>query len=109
MVRRRQALSAFSDCFMEEAYEGGSVIVNCESGRRLQGLSWVEIVCISENIFKSHLSPYMPPCLIVSLGGSKTGMESSAAKNLPSYIKKTLPLFFFFSFFFLGPLLLLLL
>ena len=70
---------------MEEAYEGGlDVIFNYGSGRRRQGLSWVEIVCISENIFKPHLSPYMLPCLVVSLGGSKTEMESSAAKNLPS-------------------------
>ena len=67
MVRHRRALSAtdFSDCFMEETYEGGSdVIVNCESGQRPQRLSWVGIVYISENIFESHLSPYMPPALL---------------------------------------------
>ena len=37
MVRRRRALSEldFSDCFMEEAYEGGlDVIVDYGSGRR---------------------------------------------------------------------------
>ena len=86
MVKRRRALSVsdFFDCFMEEAYEGGlDVIFNYGSSRRLQGLSWVGIVCISENIFQLHLSPYMPPCLVVSMGGSKTIMESSAAKKPP--------------------------
>ena len=42
MVRRRRALlmSYFSDCFMEEAYEGGlDVIFNYGSGQRPQGLS----------------------------------------------------------------------
>ena len=78
-------VSFFSDCFMEEAYEGDlDVIFNYGSGQRPQGLSWVGIVCISKNIFEPHLSPYMPPCLVASLGGSKTGMESSSAKNLPS-------------------------
>ena len=78
-------VSFFSDCFMEGAYEGGlDVIFDYGSSRRSQGLSWVGIFCISENIFKPHLSPFMPPYLVTSLGGSKTGMESSAAKNLPS-------------------------
>ena len=43
MVRRRRALSMlyFSNCFMEEAYEGGlDMIFNYGSGRRPQGLSW---------------------------------------------------------------------
>ena len=77
MVGRRWALlmSFFSNCFMEEAYEGGLyVIFNYGLGRRPQGLSWVGIVCISENIFEPHLSPYTPPCLVVSLSGSKTGI-----------------------------------
>ena len=96
MVRRRRALLVldFFDCFMEEAYEGGlDVIFNYGSGRRPQGLSWVKIVFISEKIFEPHLSSYMPPCLVMSLGGSKTGMESSAAKN-PS--PKSMGLSFFF-------------
>ena len=87
MVRRRGALlvSDFSDCFMEEAYEGGlDVIFNNGSGRRAQGLSWGAQIFILENIFEPHLPPYMPLCLVVSFGGSKTGMESSAAKNPPS-------------------------
>ena len=87
MVRRRQTLSVlyFSDDFMEEAYEGGlDVIFNYGSSRRPQGLSWGTLICILENIVEPHLSPYMPLCLVVSLGGSKTGMKSSAAKNLPS-------------------------
>ena len=87
MVGRRWALlvSFFSNCLMEEAYEGGlDVIFNYGSDRRPQGLSWVGIVCILENIFDPHLSPYMPPYLVASLGGLKTGIDSSAAKNLPS-------------------------
>ena len=59
MVGRRWALlvSFFSDCFMEEAYEGGlDVFFNYGSGRRPQGLSWVGIVFISKNIFEPHLS-----------------------------------------------------
>ena len=91
---------------MEEAYEGGlDVIFNYGSGRRPQGLSWVRIFCISENIFEPHLSPYMPPCLVASLGGSKTGMKSFAAKNLPSKVNGAFFFFFFFFFFSLGPLL----
>ena len=75
----------FSDYFMEEAYEGGlDVIFNYGSGRRPRGLSWGALICILENIFEPHLSPYMPLCLVVSLGGSKTGIESSTAKNPPS-------------------------
>ena len=87
MVRRRRALSVsyFSDCFMEEAYEGGlDVIFNYGSDRRPKGLSWGVLIFISENIFEPHLSPNMPLSFVVSLGGSKTGMESSAAKNPPS-------------------------
>ena len=87
MVGRRRALlvSFFSDCFMEEAYEGGlDVIFNYGLGRRPQGLIWVGIVFILENISEPHLSPYMPPCLVVSLGGSITEVESFADKNLPS-------------------------
>ena len=85
MRRWELLVSLFSNCFMEEAYEGGlNVIFNYGSGRRSQGLSWVGIVCILENIFYPHLSPYMPPFLVASLGGLKTGIESSAAKNPPS-------------------------
>ena len=87
MVRRRWTLLVlyFSDCFMEKASEGGlDVIFNYGSGRRLQGLSWSALICISENIFEPQLSPYMPLYLVVSLSGLKTGMESSAAKNPPS-------------------------
>ena len=74
----------FFDCFMEEAYEGGwDVIFNYGLGRRPQGLSWGALICILENIFEAHLSPYMPLCLVVSLGSSKTGMEPSATKNPP--------------------------
>ena len=47
-------------------------------GRRLQGLSEVGIVCVLENILE-----LCAPFLAVSLGGSKTGMESSAAKDTP--------------------------
>ena len=87
MVRHRRAFSVsyFSDCFMKEAYEGGlDVIFNYGLGRRPQGLSWGALICILENIFEPHLSPYMPLYLVVSLGGSKIGMESSTAKNPPS-------------------------
>ena len=60
-------MSNFSDFFIEEAYEGGlDVIVSYGSGRRPQELSWVGIVCILNNIFEPHLSPYMPPCLVLS-------------------------------------------
>ena len=64
---------------MEEAYEGGlDVIVKYVPGRRPQGLSGVEIVCISENILELYA-----PFLAAFLGGLKTEMESSAAKNVP--------------------------
>ena len=72
MVRHRQTLSVlyFSDCFMEEASEGGlDVIFNYGSGQRPQGLSRGTLIFISENIFEPHLSPYMPVCSVVSLGG----------------------------------------
>ena len=63
------------DCGMEEAYEGGlRVVSKYESGRRLQGLSGVGIVCVSETIIE-----LCAPVLAASLGGSKTGIESSAA------------------------------
>ena len=78
MVRRRQELNFYGYC-MEKVYEGGSnVIVKYGSGRRPQGLSRVGIVYISENILE-----LCAPFLAASLGGSKTGMESSAAKNTP--------------------------
>ena len=65
---------------MEEAYEGGlSVVSKYGLGRRLQGLSGVEIVCDSETIIE-----LCTPFLVGSLGGSKTGRESSASKNTPS-------------------------
>ena len=82
MVRHRRVLlvSFISDCFMEEAYEGGlDEIFNYGSSRRPQGLSGVGIVCISENILELYAL-----YLVASLGGSKIGMESSAAKNLLS-------------------------
>ena len=79
LVRHRRE-SDFYDCCMEEAYEGGlDVIVKYVLGRRPQGLRGVGIVCISENILELYA-----PFLVVSLGGSKTRMESSAAKNVPS-------------------------
>ena len=65
---------------MEEAYEGGlSVVSKYGPSRRLQGLRGVGIVCVSENILE-----LCTPFLAASLGCSKTGMESSAAKNTPS-------------------------
>ena len=74
------------DRCMEEAYEGGlSVISKYGPGRRLQGLSGVGIVCVSENILE-----LCAPFLAASLGGSKTGMESSAAKNTLSEINGAL-------------------
>ena len=64
---------------MEEAYEGGlNMISKYGPGRRLQGLSEVGIVCVSKNILELYA-----PFLAASLGGSKTGMESSAAKDTP--------------------------
>ena len=77
---RRCRESDFYGCFMEEAYEGGlNVIVMYGLGRRPQGLSGVKIVFISENILELYVS-----FLVAFLGGSKTGMESSASKNVPS-------------------------
>ena len=64
---------------MEEAYEGGiNVISKYGLGRWLQGLSGVGIICISENILELYA-----PFLATSLGGSKTGMVSSAGKDTP--------------------------
>ena len=78
MVRRHRE-SDFYDCCMEEAYEGGlDVIIKYVPSRRPQGLSGVEIVCISENILELYAL-----FLAAFLGGSKTGMESSVAKNVP--------------------------
>ena len=87
MARRSRALPVlyFSDGFMEEAYEGGlDVIFNYGSGRRLEGLGWEVMIYILENIFELCIFPYVPLCVFVPLGGSKTGMEFSAAKNTPS-------------------------
>ena len=50
------------------------MIVQHGPGQSLQGLSGVGIVCVGRDI----------PELVPSLGGSKTRMESSAAKNTPS-------------------------
>ena len=50
------------------------MIVKHGPRRSLQGLSKVGIVCVRRDI----------PELAASLGGSKTRMESSAAKNTPS-------------------------
>ena len=78
LVRRRRE-SDFYDCYMEEAYEGGlDVIFKYVPGRRPQGLSGVGSVCISENILELYA-----PFLAAFLGGSKTGMEFSATKNVP--------------------------
>ena len=65
---------------MEEAYKGGlSVVSKYEPGRRLQGLSGVGIVCVLETIIE-----LCTPFMAASLGGLKTRMESSVAKNTPS-------------------------
>ena len=93
MARRRRTLPVlyFSDGFMEEAYEGGlDVIFNYGSSQRPQGLGWEVLIYISENIFELYISPYVPLCVVVPLGGSKTGMESSAAKNTPFQINGAL-------------------
>ena len=64
---------------MEEAYEGGlNLISKYGTGQRLQGLSGVEIVYVSKNILELYA-----PCLAAPLGGSKTGMKSSIAKDTP--------------------------
>ena len=77
---RRCRESDFYGCYMEEAYEGGlNVIIKYGPGRRPQGLSEVEIVCISKNIIELYAS-----FLAASFGGLKTGMESSASKKVPS-------------------------
>ena len=89
MVRRRRTLPVlyFSDGFMGKTYdEGFNVIFNYGSGQRSQGLCWGALICILESILK----PYVPPCAVVPLGSSKTGMESSVAKNTPSQIKGAL-------------------
>ena len=85
MVRRYRE-SDFFDCCMEEAYEWGlNVISKYGPGRRLQGLSEVGIECVWENIL--GLSA---PFLAVSLGGSKTRMKSSTAKDTLSQINGAL-------------------
>ena len=93
MARRCQTLPVlyFSDGFMEEAYEGGlDVIFNYGSGQRPQGLGWEVLIYILENIFELCIFPYVPLCIVVPLGGSKNGMESSASKNTPSQINGAL-------------------
>ena len=93
MARRCRTLPVlyFSDGLMEEGYEWGlDVIFNYGSGRRPQGLGWEVLIYILENIFELCISPYVPLCVVVPLGGSKTGMESSATKNNPSQINAAL-------------------
>ena len=46
-------------------------------GRRLQGTCWNALIFFWRDISE----PYMPLRLVVSMGGSKTRMEFSAAKN----------------------------
>ena len=76
---RRCRESDFCDCCMDEAYEGGlNVISKHGLGRSFQGMSEVGIVCFWRNIHELHA-----PFLAMPLGGSKAGMESSAANNTP--------------------------
>ena len=85
MVRRYRE-SDFYDCFMDEAYEGGlNVIAKYGPGRSLQGLNRVLIVCVWMNIPKLHALFLAAP-----LGGLKTRIESSIAKNTPSQINEAL-------------------
>ena len=89
MVRRRRTspMLYFSNGFMEEVCEGVlDVIFNYGPGRRPQGLGWDVLIYILENIFEFYISLYVPLCVAMPLGGSKTGMESSIAKNTPSPI-----------------------
>ena len=75
MTRRRRTLPVlyFSDGFMEEAYQGGfDVIFNYESSQRPQGLGWEVLIYILHNIFELCIFPYVPLCVVVPLGGSKT-------------------------------------
>ena len=93
MARRCQTFPVlyFSNGFMEEAYEGGlDVIFNYVSGRRPQGLGWEVLIYILENIFELCIFPYVPLRVVMPLGGSKTGMESSTSKNTLSQINKAL-------------------
>ena len=62
------------------------MIFNYGSGQRSQGLCWGVLIFILESILK----PYVPPCAVVPLSGSKTGMESAATKNTPSPINEAL-------------------
>ena len=55
------------------------MIVKHGPRRSLQGLSGVGIVCVGRNILE-----LCALFLAASLGGAKTQMESSAAKNTPS-------------------------
>ena len=69
---------------MEEAYERGlNMIFKYGLDRRLQGLNRVGIFYVWENILELYA-----PFLATSLGGSKTRMESFAAKDTPSQIYK---------------------
>ena len=93
MARCRRTLPVlyFSDGFKEEAYEVAlDVIFNYGSGQRPQGLGWEVLIYILENIFELYISLYVPLCVVVPLGGSKTGMESFAARNTPSQINRAL-------------------
>ena len=88
VIRRRTSpVLYFSNGFMEEVCEGGlDVIFNYGPCRRPQGLGWDVLIYILENIFEFYISPYVPLCVALPLGGSKVGMESFEAKNTPSLV-----------------------
>ena len=108
MVRCRRTFPVlyFFDGFMGKAYGEGfdmifnygsdhtgkaydeafDVIFNYGPGQRSQGQCRGALICILESLLKH----YVPPCTVMLLGGSKTEMESSAAKNNPSQINRAL-------------------
>ena len=82
----RHSRESACHCCMDEAYKGGlNVITKYGPGQSLQGLSGVGIACVGRNILELHA-----PFLAAPLGGLKTGMKSSAAKNTPSQTNEAL-------------------
>ena len=73
-----------SNCFMERACgEGFDVIFNYGCDREPQGLGWGLLMCVLKNIVDRYISPYVPLCAVMFLGGSKTRVGSSTTKNKP--------------------------
>ena len=98
MVRRCGALSVsyFSDCFMEEAYEGDlDVIFNYGSGRRPQGLSWGRANLQFREYFRALCASLLPLGWFKNLNGNLCSAVGSFDEPPELFLY-----FYFFIFYF---------